>query len=178
MENPTATAAANAFSGRVNPGFKDNVTAFVINPFIKFKGIEIFGTYEIAKGNSQVENGEIQSSDPLQPALTKLSQRKFTQYAIDALYRFANDRMYVGAKYNVVDGTLALGQLTTQPNITQGVYDNVKVDRTALAAGWFITQNILMKAEYVTQRYKDFPSNDIRSNGKFQGWVVEGIIGF
>lgn len=178
MEGPTATAAANAFSGRINPGFKDNVTAFVINPFIKIKGIEVFGTYEIAKGNSQIENGEVQSTDPAQPALAKLDQRKFTQYAVDALYRFANDKMYVGAKYNVVDGTLAFGQLTTQPTISQGVYDRVKVERTSIAVGWFVTQNILMKAEYVTQRYKDFPSTDIRSNGKFEGWVVEGIIGF
>ena len=178
MEGPTATAAANAFSGRINPGFKDNITAFVINPFIKFKGIEIFGTYEIAKGSSQIENGEVQSTDPLQPAFAKLPQRKFTQFAVDALYRFADDRMYVGAKYNVVDGTLALGQLTAQPNISQGVYDDIRVDRTAFAAGWFITQNILMKAEYVTQRYNDFPSTDTRSNGKFQGWVVEGVIGF
>lgn len=178
MEGPTATAAANAFSGRVNPGFKDKVTAFVINPFVKIKGIEVFGTYEIAKGNSQIENGEVQSTDPAQPALAKLDQRKFTQYAVDALYRFANDKMYVGAKYNVVDGTLAFGQLTTQPNLSQGIYDRVKVERTSIAAGWFVTQNILMKAEYVTQRYKDFPSTDIRSNGKFEGWVVEGIIGF
>ncbi|HYI78883.1 MAG TPA: hypothetical protein VEW65_14785 [Chryseolinea sp.] len=178
MESPTATAAANAFSGRINPGFKDNITAFVLNPFIKVNGIEIFGTYEIGKGNSQIENGEVQSTDPLQPALTKLSQRKFTQFAVDALYRFAKDRMYVGAKYNIVSGTLAFDQLTTQPMISQGIYDDIKVERTSLAAGWFITRNILMKAEYVTQRYKDFPSTDIRSNGKFEGWVVEGIIGF
>ena len=132
MESPTATAAANAFSGRINPGFKDNITAFVINPFIKIKGIEVFGTYEIAKGNSQIENGEVQSTDPLQPALTKLSQRKFTQFAVDALYRFANDRMYVGAKYNVVDGTLAFDQVTAQPTISQGVYDDIKVERTSM----------------------------------------------
>jgi hypothetical protein len=178
MEGPTATAAANAFSGRVNPGFKDNITAFVINPFIKIKGIEVFGTYEIAKGNSQIEKSEVQSTDPAQPALTKLEQRKFTQYAVDALYRFANDKMYVGAKYNIIDGTLAFGQLTTQPNLSQGIYDRVKIERTSIAAGWFVTQNILMKAEYVTQMYKDFPSTDIRSNGKFEGWVVEGIISF
>jgi hypothetical protein len=178
MESPTATAAANAFSGRVNPGFKDNITAFVINPFIKIKGVEVFGTFEIAKGNNQIENGEVQSTDPLQPALTKLPQRKFTQFAVDALYRFASDRMYVGAKYNVVDGTLPFNQVTTQPAISQGIYDDIKIERTSIAAGWFITQNILMKAEYVTQRYMDFPSTDIRSNGKFGGWVVEGIIGF
>jgi hypothetical protein len=178
MESPTATAAANASSGRINPGFKDNITAFVVNPFVKIKGIELFGTYEIAKGNSQIENGELQSTDPAQPALAKLEQRQFSQYAVDLLYRFANDRMYVGAKYNVVDGTLAFGQITTQPLISQGVYDDVKIERTAIAAGWFITQNILMKAEYVTQKYKDFPTTDLRSNGKFEGWVIEGIIGF
>ena len=178
MEGPAATLTGNSFSGRINPGFKDNITAFMINPFIKFKGIEVFGTYEIAQGNSQIENGELQSTDPLQPALVKLGKRQFNQYAVDALYRFANEKMYVGAKYNVVDGALAFGQVTTQPNINQGIYDNVTVERTAFAAGWFITRNILMKAEYVTQKYQDFPSTDIRSNGKFQGWVVEGIIGF
>ena len=178
MENATATAAANAFSGRINPGFKDNITSFVINPFLKLGGIEIFGTYELAKGNNQIENGELQSTDAAQPALAKLGKRQFTQYAVDVLYRFAHDKMYVGGKYNTVNGTLAFGQVTTQPNLSQGVYDDIKVERTAIAAGWFLTPNILMKAEYVTQQYKDFPSTDIRANGKFDGWVVEGIIGF
>jgi hypothetical protein len=178
MEGPAATLTGNAFSGRINPGFKDNVTSIMINPFIKIGGIEAFGTYEISKGNSQVENGEIQSTNPLLPALGKLDRRQFHQYAVDLLYRFANDKMYVGAKYNVVNGALAFGQSTTQPNIDQGIRDNVRVDRTAFAAGWFMTKNILMKAEYVTQKYKGFPTTDIRSNGKFEGWVIEGVIGF
>jgi hypothetical protein len=178
MESATATAAANAFSGRVNPGFRDNITAFVLNPFIKIRGIEVFGTYELVKGNNQIENGELQSTDAAQPALEKLAKRQFTQYAVDILYRFAHDKLYIGSKYNVVDGTLAFGQVTTQPNLHQGIYDNIKIERTAIAAGWFITPNILMKAEYVTQKYKDFPATDIRANGKFDGWVVEGIIGF
>ncbi|HEU5146408.1 MAG TPA: hypothetical protein VFT90_06830, partial [Chryseosolibacter sp.] len=152
--------------------------ALMINPFVKFKGLEVFGTYEIMSGNSQVENGEIQSSDPAQPALSKLDDRSFNQYAVDGLYRFANNKMYIGAKYNVAEGDLAFGQSTTQPAISQGIRDNVKVERTAIAAGWFITPNILMKAEYVTQKYLDFPAADIRNNGKFEGFVVEGIIGF
>lgn len=178
MEPVNATLTANAFSGRINPGFKDNVTSFMVNPFVKFKHVEIFGTYEIAKGNSQVENGETQSTDPAQPALTKLEDRQFTQYAIDGLYRFANDKMYVGAKYNVVNGDVVFGSSTTQPNISQGSRNDVKIQRTALAAGWFINKNILLKGEYVTQKYMDFPSTDIRSNGKFEGFVIEGIIGF
>ena len=178
MEALNANAKDNFTSGRVNPNFKDNVTAIMINPFVKFKGLELFGTYEVMKGNSQVENGEIQSTDPAQPALSKLENRSFNQYAVDALYRFANDKMYIGGKYNVVEGDLAFGQSTAQPNISQGLRDNVKVERTAIAAGWFVTPNILMKAEYVTQKYLDFPATDLRNNGKFEGFVVEGIIGF
>ena len=178
MEAPNATLTGNSFSGRINPGFRDNVNSFMINPFIKFKGFELFGTYELAKGNSQVENGEVQSNDPNQPALRGLEDRQFKQYAVDGLYRFANNRMYLGAKYNVVNGDLAFGSVTMQPNINQGVRENVKVERTAVAAGWFITPNVLMKAEYVTQKYFDFPASDLRSNGKFQGFVIEGVIGF
>ena len=178
MEALNANAKDNFTSGRVNPNFKDNVTAIMVNPFVKFKGLELFGTYEVLKGNSQVENGEIQSNDPAQPALTKLENRSFNQYAVDALYRFANDKVYIGGKYNVVEGDLAFGQSTAQPNISQGARDNVKVERTAIAAGWFVTPNILMKAEYVTQKYRDFPAADLRNNGKFEGFVVEGIIGF
>lgn len=178
MEGPAATASANFTSGRINPGFKDNVTSFMINPFIKIKNVELFGTYEVSKGNSQVENGEVQSTDPAQPYLAKQEDREFNQFAVDGLYRFANDKLYVGAKYNVVKGDLAFGSATVQPTISQGVRDNVKVERTAFAAGWFVTPNILMKAEYVTQKYNDFPTADLRSNGKFEGFVIEGIIGF
>ncbi len=178
MESATAVAKDNFTSGRINPNFKDNVTAIMINPFVKFKGLEVFGTLERMQGNSQVENGEIQSTNPAAPALSKLKDRKFNQYAVDALYRFANDRMYFGGKYNVAEGDLAFGQSTTQPAISQGVRDNVKVERTAIAAGWFITPNILMKAEYVQQKYLGFPTTDLRSNGKFDGFVIEGIIGF
>lgn len=178
MEPAAATLTGNSFSGRLNPGFKDNVTAFMINPFVKIKNVEIFGTYEIAQGNSQIENGEIQPADPALPALAKLEKRQFNQYAIDGLYRFAGDKMYVGARYNVLDGDLVFEQSTVQPNLNQGVRNNVKIERTALSAGWFVTKNILLKGEYVTQKYKDFPSTDIRSNGKFEGFVLEGTIGF
>jgi hypothetical protein len=178
LEPSTATLTGNSFSGRINPGFRDNVTSFMINPFVKFRNVEIFGTYEVATGNSQIENGELQSIDPAQPLLTKLGKRQFNQYAIDGVYRFANDRMYIGAKYNVVDGDLAFGQVTAQPGLNQGTREDVKIQRTSLAAGWFITKNILLKGEYVTQKYMDFPGTDIRANGKFEGFVVEGVIGF
>jgi len=35
-----------------------------------------------------------------------------------------------------------------------------------------------MKGEYVSQKYSDFPTNDIRNGGKFSGWVIEGAVAF
>jgi hypothetical protein len=54
----------------------------------------------------------------------------------------------------------------------------VNVDRTALAAGWFVTRNVLLKGEYVVQNYKDFDRTDYRAGGKFDGVVIEAIVGF
>jgi hypothetical protein len=36
----------------------------------------------------------------------------------------------------------------------------------------------MMKAEYVNQKYKDYPTTDFRSGGNFKGYVVEAIVGF
>ena len=55
---------------------------------------------------------------------------------------------------------------------------DVTVNRTALAAGWFLTNNVLLKGEIVNQQYKDFPTTDYRSSGKFNGFVIEAVVGF
>jgi hypothetical protein len=184
MEPADATLTGNAFSGRLNPNFKDNVSAVMINPFIKFKGVEIFGTLEYARGKNAVEGGEIQylpvAGDATQ--FYKLKNRSFSQYAVDALYRFgAHEQFYLGAKYNYVKGTQVFGQATTATaagGISQGIRADVSVSRLAFAAGWFITQNILVKGEYVMQEYKDFPDGNILHDGKFNGFVLQGSIAF
>lgn len=58
----------------------------------------------------------------------------------------------------------------------KGFTNEVTVDRTQFAGGWFITPSLLMKGEYVTQRYNDFPATDIRNGGKFNGFVIEGVV--
>ncbi len=47
-----------------------------------------------------------------------------------------------------------------------------------MGGGWFVTPNVLAKAEYVNQKYLDFPTTDIRSGGKFNGLMVEGVVAF
>ncbi|MFN8341208.1 MAG: hypothetical protein U0V64_06030 [Cyclobacteriaceae bacterium] len=168
MEPTTATLTANAFSGRFNPGYRDNVTTFMVNPFVKYAGFEFFGTYESAKGNSAIENGEGTN-------LAKRDPRKTTQIAADLLYRFgSSEQFYVGARYNQVKSTIAYGIGAA----TQGTLTDVTISRTAIGAGWFLTRNVLFKGEYVSQKYDGYPANDRLAEGKFSGWVVQGIIGF
>lgn len=101
--------------------------------------------------------------------------------AIDGVYRFGEkESFFIGAKYNVVTAALAnVPAITGAPAIPAIVYTgDVKVDLIAFAAGWFMTKNILLKGEYVTQKYKDFPTTDYRSAGKFKGYVIQAVVGF
>ena len=59
-----------------------------------------------------------------------------------------------------------------------GIRGEVGADRWQVAGGWFVTPNVLMKAEYVTQEYNGFPLANIRHGGKFHGVMLEGVIGF
>ncbi len=140
-----------AFSGRLNPGFSKKIDAIMLNGFLKLGGLEMFGTYETAKGRTKTETTE----------------RKASQLAGDVVYRFGKaENLFIGGRYNTVKAKLT------------GIDNDVKVDRTALAGGWFLTQNVLLKGEYVIQKYKDFPATDYRNGGKFKGFVVEAVVGF
>jgi hypothetical protein len=157
--NPSSTTGAGtplAFSGRFNPGFSKKVNTVMLNGFLKIKGFELFGTYETASGRNSRET----------------DTRKMSQFAADAVYRFGKDEnLFIGAKYNTVSARLA--------NTTAITYaGDVKLDRIAAAAGWFLTKNVLLKGEYVVQKYKDFPTQDYRAGGKFNGYVIEAVVGF
>lgn len=151
MEKVGGTYAGQAFSGRVNPGFSKKVVAFQLNGFVKVGGVELFGTYENAQGRTKNET----------------TVRKFNQWAGDVLYRLGNnENLFAGVRYNTVTGRL------------QGITDDVTVDRWAVAGGWFLTKNILLKGELVEQHYRNFPVADYRNRGKFSGYVIEAVVGF
>ena len=75
-------------------------------------------------------------------------------------------RASFGSRYNAVKGQLS------------GMANDVSVDRWELGGGWFVTPNVLAKAEWVTQTYNDFPTTDIRSGGRFRGLMLEGTVAF
>jgi hypothetical protein len=144
-------STAIAMSGRLNPGFSKKIDAIMLNGLLKVGGVELFGTFETSKGRTK----------------TEVASRKASQVAGDVIYRFGpTENLYVGARYNAAKARLA------------GMTEDVKINRTALAAGWFLTRNVLVKAEYVVQDYKDFPVNDYRNGGNMKGVVVEAVVGF
>lgn len=151
MENTLASVSANFTSGRFNPGFTDKITAIVINPFIKFYGLELFANIEQAKGRNSVES------------LT----RTWNQFGGEMVYRFGkNESFYFAGRYTKASGKLA------------GISDDVSIDRIQGGIGFFIYRNILTKVEYVQQKYDGFPVTNILSGGKFNGIMVEGSVAF
>jgi putative NADH-flavin reductase len=143
MENTTATESANYTSGAINPGFRNKVTAFQMNPFEKYRGLEVFGVLERAEGKASAE----------------LTERVWKQYAVDTVYRFMPDEsLFVGVRYNKATGELA------------GITGDAGANRWQFGGGWFITPNILAKAEYVNQKYFGYPTMNIKNGGR----IVQG----
>lgn len=155
LEPETGKYDTNYSSGRLNPGFGKRVTAAQFNAFLKYEGAELFGTYERASGRTAAQT----------------RSREVDQIAIEGIYRIGQkENVFLGARYNTVSAELYDAATTSN-------YD-VKVDRVAVGAGWFLTKNVLLKGEYVNQKHKDFLPSDIRAGGKFNGYMIQAVVGF
>ena len=151
MENTQATESAQFTSGLINPGFRNKVTAYQLNPFVKFRGVEVFGVLERAEGK----------------ALIEVAERTFDQYAVDTVYRFLpNEQMFVGVRYNKAKGELP------------GIAGEAGAERWQIGGGWFITPGLLAKLEYVNQKYFGYPETNVKNGGQFKGLMVEGVVAF
>ena len=150
MENTAATESAQFTSGLINPGFRNKVTAMQVNPFVKFRGAEVFGVIERAEGKANAE----------------LTERTWNQYAVDAVYRFLPDeKAFFGVRFNRAKGDLV------------GMTD-VGADRWQVGGGWFILPGLLAKAEYVDQKFFGYPAANVKNGGRFKGLMLEGVVGF
>jgi hypothetical protein len=150
LENVVSTEKDQAWSGAIQTGLSSEMHAAVVNPFIKYRGLELFGNFERARGR----------------AATEAARRQWTQQVVEGTYRFLGDKLYVSSRYNTVAGRFA------------GFTEDAKVARTQAGGGWFITPLVLVKGEWVNQKYTDFPVTDIRSGGRFKGFMVEGVVAF
>lgn len=152
----TDTGEGSDFDPRINPNFR-KITAMQINPFVKYKGLEFFGVAETVTGTT-----------PAALSNPDLGDGQYDQLGLELLYRFGtNDNFYIGGRYNSVTG-----KANDQAAATDA-------DRLNIGGGWFMTQNILAKIEYMNQNYTGEGWNGTRFvDGSFNGIVIEAVIGF
>ena len=180
--DPTKQAGPNFTSGRLNPDVRNRVMAVSINPFIKFHGLEIFGSYDIVKGS-------VYADTVMEGGRASWTKRTSNQIMVEGDYRFlADEQAYVGFRYIKASvepsGLKYTDKSGTYDPVTNPLDDDksgqakVNVDRMAFAAGWFPTKNLLLKLEYMIQNFKDYPRSDYRYEGKVTGFMIEAVIGF
>jgi len=86
------------------------------------------------------------------------ADQHYTQTALQAIYRIGS--FYVGTRLNKVSDN-----------------DGSTVNRTNIGGGWYMVNNVLIKLDYVTQKY-DGPAHGAIEGGKFDGLVIEAAISF
>ncbi|SMD44747.1 hypothetical protein SAMN00777080_3376 [Aquiflexum balticum DSM 16537] len=155
LPDANGVAEGGPRDGRFNARFT-KLTALQINPFIKFKGLEFFGIYELANGNNEFTQPQ---SD---------TEGGFTQLAAELLYRFGtNEKFYIGGRYNTVNGKMR-----------ESATENLDISRLNLGGGWFISKNVLTKLEYVKQSYNGEAWTGRFAGAEFSGVTLEAVISF
>lgn len=136
--------ASNHTSGNWSPGFTDKNNSFMFNLFARYKGFEVFGTVESAKGTSPFGGSEF----------------SYSQYAVEGVFHFGkNEQFFAGGRYNLVKND-----------------NDMSVNRLQAGAGWSLTKNIMLKAEYADQNYNNFILYG--DNAGFDGLMFEAAISF
>lgn len=140
--------------GKYNARFT-KLASIQVNPFIKYKGLELFGIYELANGNNEFEA----QND---------KEGAFTQVAAELIYRFgATENFYVGGRYNTVSGKMR-----------ESATENLEITRMNIGGGWYLSNNILTKIEYMKQSYNGNAWTGRFAGAEFKGINIEAVISF
>lgn len=88
------------------------------------------------------------------------AEYEYSQFAAELLYRFGSrEQFYGGGRFNTVSND-----------------QDQDIARFQIGAGWLITENIIVKAEYVNQAYNNF--SDYGQDAGFNGLMLEAGISF
>lgn len=169
----------NVTNGYFTPGGFTKNTAVDFNLYSWLYGLEIYGGYEMAKGQTGLGDMYIRDYD-------------FSSIHVQGLYYFGKEKQfYIGGRYNIVskDPTKEYTDPSDETIILQAQNDKtISTNRIQLCGGWEMTDNIILKAEYVKQGYKNFATyNSATKNwgstygegaAGFEGVVIEAAISF
>jgi predicted porin len=109
--------------------------------------------------------GNTRDTDVNGPA-AGMPQEKWSYYTGQAVYQFS-PALYAAARYSAANA-----------NQIYGVRSDGKVARYQIGGGLWLTRNLLMKVEYVNQKYSNFASGVVLNNG-IQAWknpAFKGVV--
>jgi hypothetical protein len=140
-------------SGQVKPNTSQDMFAYVINVLWQSGKAEWFFNFDT------VTDSDSDGKDsPLK------EEEAWAQYAIDFKYNFT-PKFYSALRYNMADHIKSLDKSSDE-----------RVHRYQAAVGYFLNPSIVMKLEYVYQKYDGF--EDKFKDGSFHGAVLEGAVSF
>ncbi len=134
-------AGWNALSGYYE------LTSSMTNAFVKYNNTEFFGTFEYADASTSAG-----------------VDMTLTHYAIEAVQRFANDKLYVAARYE--NATVEKDGDTSDDELTQ----------LQATVGWYLSKNAIAKLEYIKQERKNFSS--FVGDASFDGFMLSTALRF
>jgi hypothetical protein len=147
---------ADTDAGQILPKTSQDLSAYMINLLLTWKGTELFVNYDT-----------VEDADPDGSASAATDKEAWNQIAVD-LKQMVTDNTYLAARYNVADHVKAAG-----------VDSDEEVERQQVALGHYLTPTSVVKLEYVNQEYKNFArSGDLRNGGQFSGFIAEGAVHF
>lgn len=100
--------------------------------------------------------GLVRDSDANGPAAGRPEER-WSYYTGQVVYRFS-PTLFAAARYSAANA-----------DKVSGIASNGKVGRVQVGGGLWLTKNLLMKVEYVNQKYTGFSSGVVLNNG-IQAW--------
>jgi hypothetical protein len=162
-------ATSNVTNGYFGPGNYSRDQSFMGNLFARIYNFELFGTYEVAKGNTGL--AQTYNVVPF----------TFTNSSIEGIYYFGKHHQFdVGARYtsvhkNAVDG-YGYNTITKKYNIAP--VGALLTSRVQAVIGWKLTDNIVTKLEYCKQNYSNYITYGTSSIAFFEGFMVEAAISF
>lgn len=107
--------------------------------------VKLYGHYGVTSDKDTNGSGAGQPED------------RWRYYAGDVVYRFT-PAIYAAARYSAADAMKI-----------SNIHSNGKVDRIQFGGGLWLTRNLLVKVEYVTQKYRGFTQGNMVNNG-IQAW--------
>ncbi len=141
--------------GQVSPQKGQKVTAYQFDGYYNLKPLQVYGQYGYTKDADM--NGNAAGSP----------EEAWSYYNASLAY-YLTPALYVAGRYS--------GAVSKK---FQGQDADIKVNRIQLGAGVWVTNYMLLKLEYVNQKYEGYPTgNQYAGNARFHGLLTEFSVAF